>query len=621
MYLFLLLFLGISSALLEDKEPIMFPNERTTLDDCHLRYFKLESGEVGPPHGTAARFREFAHMAAIGWTDLANESIEWQCGGSLIWDNFVLTAAHCAVDSRNRAPDVVRLGDLDLFTAVDDAHAQQFGIVAIVRHPEHRFAARYHDIALLKLDRNVRFTLTVSPACLWADEEVRFPTLTATGWGNTGFAMKRTPNLLKVTLKPIDNKQCSEVYTSGDRKLRSGLQEQHICAVDEKMDTCEGDSGGPLQVKLLHNSRMSPFLVGVTSFGITCGASHPGVYTRVSFYHDWIVTTMRSQGAVGFEENYNATLCTLRFAEYREFDEAVVVRQKDHEAEIDGTKMRIREAPIPEQMVQIRWFRKDRDCYGVIVDEDTVLTVADCAEFEEEPPSFITYLETKLMAISSIHVHPDHVRGSGYNNIAILKMSQLLDLPLDFQPSCIWHEPDLQGSVNAYGRGRRDINKFGSSKLDPTESNHLIQSPVQNASSCILSKQFDQRLPHGLASEHFCVGNDVFQVPGSCNQLAGSIFDRTLFKKNNKYHHTMALSLLGRDCGFGEHLIGTRLASHVEWMKSVLLPEYGEVASVLRYIDPDLREKDSCEDRGRCVPVEQCSVSWRRLGTFVPTVP
>lgn len=80
-------------------------------------------------------------------------------------------------------------------------------------------------------------------------------------------------------------------------------------------------------------------------------------------------------------ENYNATLCALRFAEYREFDEAVVVRQKDHEAEIDGTKMRILEAPTPEQMVQIRWFRKDRDCYGVIVDEDTVLTVADCAEF------------------------------------------------------------------------------------------------------------------------------------------------------------------------------------------------------------------------------------------------
>lgn len=183
-------------------------------------------------------------------------------------------------------------------------------------------------------------------------------------------------------------------------------------------------------------------------------------------------------------ENYNATLCALRFAEYREFDEAVVVRQKDTETEIDGTKMRILEAPTPEQMVQIRWFRNDRDCYGVIVDEDTVLTVADCAEFEKypirflkndtkkihkvnfrQPPSYIAYLETKLMAISSIHVHPDHVRGSGYNNIAILKMSQLLDLPLDFQPSCIWHEPDLQGSVNAYGRGRRDINKFGSSKL------------------------------------------------------------------------------------------------------------------------------------------------------------
>lgn len=201
---------------------------------------------------------------------------------------------------RNSPPDVVRLGDLDLFSAADDMYAQQLKIVKVVRHPEHSFLASYHDVALLKLERNVTLDQTVAPACLWSDEEVRFPKMIATGWGSIGFAQKRTPALLKVSLKPVSNKQCSEVYPV-TKKLHKGLQDQHLCAADVKMDTCEGDSGGPLQVKLLHNSRMTPFVVGITSFGGVCGTSNPGVYTKVSYYYEWIVATMREHGAVGLE--------------------------------------------------------------------------------------------------------------------------------------------------------------------------------------------------------------------------------------------------------------------------------------------------------------------------------
>lgn len=50
--------------------------------------------------------------------------------------------------------------------------------------------------------------------------------------------------------------------------------------------SCRGDSGGPLQV--FRNSYTS-HIVGIVSFGISCGATLPGVYTRVAFYSDWIV--------------------------------------------------------------------------------------------------------------------------------------------------------------------------------------------------------------------------------------------------------------------------------------------------------------------------------------------
>lgn len=228
------------------------------------------------------------------------------------------------------------------------------------------------------------------------------------------------------------------------------------------------------------------------------------------------------------------------------------------------------------------------------------------------------------MPISKIHVHPNHVQGSGYNNIAILKMSKLLDLPLGFQPSCIWHGM-FNDSVNAYGSGRQDINKFlnfdEEIQLNPTQKLQNIQSPVLNESSCVISERFVPRLRHGLTREQLCVGNDVFLVPGSCDLLIGSVLDKWMFKENNDYHHTVALSLFGRDCGFGEHLIGVRLSSHVEWMKSVLLPNYQDTADTVRYIDMDLRKGDNCTiykgRPARCVSLDICPDHLnRKVDTF-----
>lgn len=611
---------------------IMFPNERSTLDDCHLRYFKLDNPtEVSPAFGLPTRFREFPHMAAIGWTDPEDrDTVRWQCGGSLIWDNFVLTAAHCVLDASSRSPDVVRLGDLNLFSADDDRYAQQFGIEAIVRHPEHRYSKNYHDVALLKLDRNVTLDDTVVPACLWNDAEVRFRELVATGWGSTGYAEEHTPNMLKVMLKPMDIQKCSSFYPVS-RKLPQGLKSQHLCAVDEKMDTCEGDSGGPLQIKLLHNSRMTPFLVGITSFGSTCGVSNPGVYTRISEYYDWILATMRQQGAVGIHENYNETLCAIRFAQYRDFDEQVIVGRSEDFTSIDSNRARIHAESAPKQMVKLGWNNSETNCYGVIVDEDTVLTIADCTEVGEIQPAFVTYLGNKTMGISRIHVHPDYARGSAYNNIAILKLSKLLDLPLGFQPSCIYHKKNIERSLKVYGNGRRDINQFlyaGSVTLDPTESTHIMRPPILNESECIVSERFRPRLRHGLTREHLCVGNDVFQVPRSCDLLVGSILDKWYYKGNNIYHHTMALAMFGRDCGFGEHVIATKLANHVAWLKSVLLPDQLDSSNVVHFVDRDLREGNPCKvddnQAGICVKMDRCSVPWkehiaRGLITFCTT--
>ncbi|XP_053694856.1 uncharacterized protein LOC128742501 [Sabethes cyaneus] len=626
------LFCCISCAFTQDAEEMldideeiipnqMFPNERTTLDDCHLRFYKLlKEGEVKPAFGMPVPLKEFAHMGAIGWTQ-SHGSILWQCGGTLIWDNFVLTAAHCAVDASNQAPDVARFGDIDLFSADDDMYAQQLKIVEIIRHPEHRFAGYYHDIALMRLEKNVRLHDTVAPACLWLDDEIRFRQLEATGWGKTGFAEEQTPILLKVILKPMPNERCDDVYNQETtRKLRNGLQEQHLCAVDDRMDTCEGDSGGPLQTKLLHNSKVTPFIVAITSFGSACGTSTPGVYTRVAPYHDWIVSTMQKKGAKVDENTYNATNCALRYAHLREYDDAIIMEKTIEFTSYNSDLARINIIEYENHLVEIYWENDTRDdCHGVIVDEDTILTIADCTHSNGVPPAYVTYLGEKSMPIAKIHIHPGYSRNQPHNNIAILKMEAFLDLPIPFQPSCLWHDHEIPYStLRGFGYGRTDINSFDYYNTpiahDATPTFLTMSSTIFNESNCVLPGKYSTLQ---LSREHLCAGNDIFLVPESCRLLLGTPLDEYKYINDRKYHVTFALSQFGRDCGFGEYLLATRLASQMEWIKSVLLPTYQDTNSALTFVDRDLQEGSRCETgsgmEGRCVPIRACSVPWREL--------
>ncbi|XP_055542477.1 uncharacterized protein LOC129728109 isoform X2 [Wyeomyia smithii] len=610
----------------DDSSSLMLPNDRFTLDDCHLRYhlFPEFSGR-GAANGQPARLKEFAHIGAIGWT-LSNGSVEWKCGGTLIWDNIVLTAAHCATDSSGVRPDVIRFGDLNIYSSEDDDYAQQLKITDIVRHPKHRYAAQYHDIALLKLEKNITLDEMVAPACLWIDEEVRFRRLEAAGWGRTGFADEKSSVLMKVSLRPIDNEECGKTYTNDTNpKLRLGLQDHHICAVDEKMDTCEGDSGGPLQIKLMHNGRVTPFLVGVTSFGTVCGTSAPGVYTKVSSYHDWIIDTMQSLGAYVNEFTYNATFCALRYVKFREYEDAIINRINNSYVSTSFDNLHVQDGYLPGYVAKLGYRLSGRDdCYGAIIDETTVLTLAECVFYEGNPVDYISYLEDEKINVTKIHIHPEYTVGSGYNNIAILSLEYLLDVH-KLQPACIWYEQKIPADyeeVHVFGTGREDINNF---LLKPPLINPAIgllrpRLALQNRSTCAIPKLYESRLKTGLKEEHVCVGKDFFLVPKSCDLLIGGSIDVIDRRADADYPTVLGLVQFGRDCGFGEHTVATGFATHLEWMKSVLLDNHVGKNDAIQFLDQELHEGDSCvfndnRKSGVCVAVPRCQREWKQFLT------
>lgn len=245
--------------------------------------------------GNVTKPGEFPHMAAIGWR-LGGE-ISFNCGGSLISNQFLLTAAHCYVEIDGQFPSMVRLGDQNLVRQDDGAKPIDVDIERFIRHPSFkRNQGLYNDIALIKLIETVQFTNFIRPACLYDQLQVNAEQAIATGFGLTEDHGDKSDELLKVSLNIYSNDQCSKDYANS-RQLRQGIMQSQMCVgyTAGGRDTCQGDSGGPLQITKQENHCVF-YIIGITSFGQTCGSPVPAIYSRVAAFLDWIEPIVWGQG-------------------------------------------------------------------------------------------------------------------------------------------------------------------------------------------------------------------------------------------------------------------------------------------------------------------------------------
>ncbi|XP_041725873.1 serine protease hepsin [Coregonus clupeaformis] len=253
--------------------------------------------------------RSLTEDRIVGGVDARQGSWPWQvslqydgvhqCGGSIISDRWIVSAAHCFPE-RNRQVSRWRVLLGSIYNKLTHKNVRVLEVKTVVYHSSYlpfvdpNIDDNSRDIAVLALAQPLHFTDYIQPVCLphYGQRLIDGQMGTVTGWGNVGY-YGTLADVLQEANVPIINDAVCNAPDYYDNQITTSM----FCAGFEKggTDACQGDSGGPFVAEDCLSKASRYRLLGVVSWGTGCAmAKKPGVYTRVSRFLPWISSAMRT---------------------------------------------------------------------------------------------------------------------------------------------------------------------------------------------------------------------------------------------------------------------------------------------------------------------------------------
>jgi V8-like Glu-specific endopeptidase len=266
-------------SLLINGEPIILVKPGIGSGDHFFPFFTgIRDDEVKITGGTNAVISDFPWQVYY----IAGD---YHCGGSIIGENWIITAAHCTKNTFGSPIPVsemsVKAGATNPYNVLE---GQIYEVSEVIVNEGFDRQTLDNDIALLKLKQPVNYTNAAAPIKIITADDVAYGATDpgviswVTGWGLTRINPDISPSVLqKVQLPIVSNTQASEVWP---KIPASDLMAGYL---NGNKDACSGDSGGPLAVPLFGEYK----LAGIVSWG-SANCNTYGAYTRVSDFEDWI---------------------------------------------------------------------------------------------------------------------------------------------------------------------------------------------------------------------------------------------------------------------------------------------------------------------------------------------